>query len=369
MRVILAGGGTGGHIYPALAIAEGIRKASPQAEILYVGLKEGMEARLVPDAGWDFQGIAGRGLPRRLSLTLVKTVGSNLKALWQTKKILKEFHPDLVVGTGGFVSGPVLLMASLFGVPALLHEQNVWPGMTNKMLARRVKKVMLAFADGRRHFPESCPVAVVGQPVRPSVGRVNRGEALRFFGLESGKKVVLVTGGSRGARSINRAMVFVADKLREREDVQLIWATGTLDYEDSMAELRQLGVDPHKSGWHVAAYIENMPHALAAADLCVCRAGATTLAELSAAGLPCILIPYPFASENHQEFNARAMVDAGAARMILDKEMTGEGLWQEMESLLDNAFMLKEMGIRAGDAMQRDALESIVGICLETGWH
>jgi len=369
VRVIVTGGGTGGHIYPALAIAEGIRKAQPQAEILYVGLKEGMEARLVPEAGWDFQGIAGRGLPRRLSLTLLKTVGSNLKALWQTKKIMKDFHPDLVVGTGGFVSGPVLLVASLFGVPALLHEQNVWPGMTNKLLARRVKRVMLAFADGRSHFPESCPVTVVGQPVRPSVGRVDREEALGFFGLEPGKKVLLVTGGSRGARSINRAMVSIAEKLREREDVQLIWATGTLDYEDSLAELRRLGIEPQRPGWHVAAYIEKMPHALAVADLCVCRAGATTLAELSAAGLPSILIPYPYAAENHQEFNARAMVDGGAARMVLDKEMTGEGLWQEVERLLGNAFALKEMAARAGEAMRRDALESIVGICLETAWR
>jgi UDP-N-acetylglucosamine--N-acetylmuramyl-(pentapeptide) pyrophosphoryl-undecaprenol N-acetylglucosamine transferase len=282
---------------------------------------------------------------------------------------LKDFRPDLVVGTGGFVSGPVLLVSSFFGIPTLLHEQNVWPGMTNKLLARRVKRVMLAFEEGRKHFPARCPVEVVGQPVRPQVGNVDRLEALRLFALEPGKKVLLVTGGSRGARSINRAMVKVAEHLQEREDVQLIWATGTLDYEDALEELRLLGIDPQRKGWHIAAYIENMPQALAAADLCVCRAGATTLAELSAAGLPSILIPYPHAAENHQEFNARAVVDHNAARMILDKDLAGEDLWSQIDELLNNAFALEDMAARAKEALQSDALQSIVEICLETAWR
>ncbi|MCL1917813.1 MAG: undecaprenyldiphospho-muramoylpentapeptide beta-N-acetylglucosaminyltransferase [Peptococcaceae bacterium] len=369
MRVLVTGGGTGGHIYPALAIAEGIRNAQPEAEVLYVGLREGMEARLVPENGWEFRGIAGRGMPRRISLGMLKTMGSSVKAFWQTKKILKGFHPDLVVGTGGFVSGPVLLVASLFGFPTLLHEQNVWPGMTNKLLARRVKKVMLAFEEGRAHFPERCPVEVVGQPVRPQVGHVERSEGLEFFGLVPGKKVLLVTGGSRGARSLNRAMVTVAEHLSEREDMQLIWATGTLDYEDTLAELKRVDIDPQRRGWCVAAYIENMPQALAAADLCVCRAGATTLAELSAARLPSILIPYPHAAENHQEFNARALVERKAARLILDKELTGDGLWEKVDELLKNAFVLEEMAARTGEALQGKALERIVRICLETAWR
>jgi UDP-N-acetylglucosamine--N-acetylmuramyl-(pentapeptide) pyrophosphoryl-undecaprenol N-acetylglucosamine transferase len=369
LAVIVTGGGTGGHIYPALAIAEGIRNAEPSAEFLYVGLTEGMEARLVPEAGWDFRGIAGRGMPRRISLDMLKTVGSSVKALLQTKKILKEFRPDLVVGTGGFVSGPVLLVATFFGIPGLLHEQNAMPGVTNKLLSRRVKKVMLAFEEGRKHFNEKAEVEVVGLPVRPQVGNVDRAEALKYFGLEAGRKTVLVTGGSRGARSINRAMVEVATQMNSREDLQLIWATGTLDHNDALNELRQAGIDPQRPGWSVRAYIDKMPYALAIADLCICRSGATTLAELSTAGLPSILIPYPYAAENHQEHNALAMVGHKAAHMILDKDLTGDGLWKTVEVMLGNPFVLADMAAQAKEAMQKNALERIVRICLETAWR
>jgi len=351
-----------------LAIAEVIGAKVPQAEFLYVGLQEGMEAHLVPEAGLPFRGISGRGLPRRVTVDLLKTIGSNMRALYQTKKILRDFHPDLVVGTGGFVSGPVILVASFFGIPTLLHEQNALPGVTNKLLARRVKKVMVAFADGQAYFPKAETV-VVGLPVRSVIGQISRADGLAAFNLQSGKKTVLVTGGSRGAQSLNRAMGKAAIYMASRSDLQLIWATGTLDYEACIAELDKAGLTWQRPGWHIAPYIKTMPEALAAADLCICRAGASTLAELSASGRASVLVPYPFAAENHQEYNARALAERGAARLILDRDLTGEGIWQQIAELTSNPFLLESMGARAREAFPHDALDRIVNICLETAWR
>jgi len=213
MRVIVTGGGTGGHIYPALAIAQGLLEQDEGHKILYIGTRNGMEAKLVPEAGIEFAGIAGQGLPRRLSLQTITTIGKNAKAIWETKQLLKKFNPDLVVGTGGYVSGPVVFTSALFGIPTMLHEQNALPGITNKSLAHFVRKVMVTFPESVAHFGNKEKLVLVGLPVRKEIGRVTREAGAAYFGLRPDRLTLLVTGGSRGAKSINEAMLMVLPKL------------------------------------------------------------------------------------------------------------------------------------------------------------
>lgn len=369
MRVIVTGGGTGGHIYPALAIAQGLRAKVADCEILYVGTRQGMEARLVPENGWKFAGVSGQGLPRRLSLETVRTVGKSFQALWQTKEILRRFKPDLVVGTGGYVTGPVVLTAALFGIPTLLHEQNALPGITNRTLARVVKKVMVTFPESIAHFGVSGKVTLVGLPVRPEIGTVARETGAKHFGLRSDRLTLLVTGGSRGARTLNQAMLTVLDRLSLRADVQVIWATGSVTHQESLNELKERGIVWERPNWRVLEYLRDMPEAYALADFCISRAGAASIAELMVAGKPSILVPYPFAAENHQEHNAQALVQAGAARLILDKDLTGERLWQDVENLLADRALSQQMGEAARKLAQPEALTKIVDACLATAWR
>ena len=369
MRVILTGGGTGGHIYPALAIAKGLLARDPETMILYIGTRNGMEASLALEAGLEFAGVSGRGLPRRASPDLLKTIATSCKAFWETKKILRRFHPDLVVGTGGYVSGPVVLTAAVFGFPTLLHEQNVWPGVTNRILARFVKRVMVTFPESMGNFRTKKKLALVGFPVRPELGRMSREAGARHFGLDPNKLTLLVTGGSRGAQQINHAMTEVLACLAGRLDIQVIWATGTLDHHEVVENLRQKGLVGKRDGWLILEYISDMPEALACADLFVGRAGAATLAELASVKVPGLLIPYPYAAGNHQEHNARTIVKAGAALMIPDSELSGERLWQEVERLLSQPALLASMGAAMETNAAPRALEKIIDICYDTAWR
>lgn len=369
MRVIVTGGGTGGHIYPAMAVAKALMERFNDMEVLYVGTREGMEARLVPDNGLNFKGIAGKGLPRRLSIDTLRTAGTNLVALWETKKLLKEFRPDLVVGTGGYVSGPVVLTSALFGIPTLLHEQNALPGMTNKLLSKVVKNVMVTFPESAGYFPSKEKIKVVGLPVRAEIGQIDRKTGAAHFGLDPEKKTLLITGGSRGALSINKAVIYLLTKLEEHPAIQMIWAIGSATYDTIVGELEARGIDWRRAQWRIIEYIKDMPEALACSDLCICRAGATTLAELSAAGKASILIPYPYAAENHQEFNARAFEDKGAALVLLDKELEGALLWEHVQKLIFNGFKLEEMSVRAREVFNPGALDRIVNLCLQTAWR
>ncbi len=367
MRVIVTGGGTGGHIYPAMAVAKRLMERVNDIDILYVGTRDGMESLLVPENGIEFKGISGKGLSKKIGLETVKTAGLNIRALWETKKVLKEFKPDLVLGTGGYVSGPVVLTSAVFGIPTLLHEQNAFPGKTNRILARRVNKVMLSFAESESYF-KSDKTEVVGLPVREEIGNIDRKAAATEFNLDPKKKTLLVTGGSRGALSINKAMRYILLQLEKNEEIQVLWATGSATYQTIVEELEASGIKWQRNNWQVKEYINNMPQALACSDLCICRAGAVTLAELSAAGLASILIPYPHASDNHQEYNARALEDKGAAKVILNKDLNGQILWEEVMKILFNPFVLEEMSARTKDIFLPGALDRIVNICLQTAW-
>lgn len=341
MKVILSGGGTGGHIYPALTIADAIKKEYPDAEIFFVGTKEGLEKNIIPRYGYDLKFIEVAGFKRSLSFDTLKSFFKLFAGLADAYKIIANTKPDLVIGTGGYVCGPICFMAAMSGIPACIQEQNAMPGVTNKILAHFVKKVFLGYEEGRKYFSGSSEKIYTGNPIRAEILQHEKQAALAELGLDKNKKTILVSGGSRGARSINKAMLEAELKLSGRDDVQILHATGDINYEDYMKEINSKG--GVKENIIIKPYLHNMPVALAAADLAVFRAGAIGLAELMACGIPSILIPYPYATANHQEHNARAVEGNGAAKVILDRDLTGEKILALIEELLNNTEELQAM--------------------------
>lgn len=344
MRLIIAGGGTGGHIYPAITIARTVLAADAQAQILFVGTKEGLEADIIPKEGFPLETITVHGFARRLSWSNVRNIGQALAAIWTSRQIIQRFKPQVVIGTGGYVCGPVLLAASLMGIPTLIQEQNVIPGITNRILARFVTVVAVGYGEAARYFPRRVRLIETGNPIRPEVMRVTREEGRQNLGLQAGKTTIFVAGGSRGARSINTAMLDVYRQWQNRKDLQVLHVTGQNEYNNVVERLRQAGIDFSKNGnIMIKPYLYNMPDALAVADLAVSRAGAIALAELTARGVPAILIPYPYAAENHQEYNARILAQRGAAVVIRDAELTGATLLTALDKLLTTPGVLTEM--------------------------
>ena len=341
MKVILSGGGTGGHIYPALTIADQIKKLRPDAQIIFVGTQQGLEKNIIPRYGYPLRYIEIAGFKRSLSFDTLRSFGTLFTGLIGANSLISEIKPDIVIGTGGYVCGPVVFLAALRGIPTAIQEQNAMPGVTNKILARFVKKVFLGYREAEKYFTGKSRKIYTGNPIRSEILSNKRSEAVKFFGLDPEKQTILVSGGSRGAQSINKAMLYVEQALSGRHDVQVLHATGEANYEEYIKELNKKG--SVEDNIVVKPYLHDMPMALAAADLAVFRAGAIGLAELTAKGVPSVLIPYPYATANHQEFNARAVEAAGAAKVILDKELTGEKLLEEIEHLLIRSEDLQKM--------------------------
>lgn len=361
MKFILTGGGTGGHIYPALAIARGLLEKYPGSEIMFVGTSKGLEADIVPREGFDFKTITVEGLPRKLSPQVIKTGWKLLKGLVQARKIIKGFNPDIVIGTGGYVCGPVMMMSALMGFSTVIHEQNAYPGITNKILARFVDKVLVTFPESKKYFPQKTYKKVTGLPVRKEILTINRDEGIKNLNLNPGKLVVLVFGGSRGARSINTAMVDIIKAYQNRDNVQILHITGQYDYQETLTRLENQGIQLELNGdITIKPYVYNMEDALAAADVVVCRAGATTIAEINAKGIPGILIPYPYAAENHQEYNARALEKAGAAILIKDRELNSQTLKNVLDELMDNKKELIKMKNKSKGLGKPNALADII---------
>lgn len=344
MRYILSGGGTGGHIYPALTIADKIKKLDKECEILFVGTAQGLESDIVPKAGYILRTIDVHGFERHINIQNIVNIFTTIKSLWQARRIISEFKPDIVIGTGGYVCGPVLLVASLAGIPTLIQEQNAIPGVTNRILARFVTKIAVGYAESIQYFSNIGKIVVTGNPVRAEVIEAERESALKTFGLEPDKLTLLVAGGSRGARSINEAMQEVCKYFDGRADIQILHVTGKNEYNNIVSKLERQGIDLMQYGnIIIKSYLYNMPQALAAADLVIFRAGAIGLAEVTARGIPAILVPYPFAAENHQEYNARVLEQQGAAIVILDKELKGSNLIVHIEKFLSEPQMLRQM--------------------------
>lgn len=341
MKIIISGGGTGGHIYPAVTIAKHIQRQCSEAEIVFVGTREGLERDIVPRYGFRLEFVEVSGFSRKLGLDTFKSLYKLCRGLLDAFRLLGKVRPELVIGTGGYVCGPVLFLAALRGIPTCIQEQNAMPGITNKILSYFVKEAFLGYAEAAEYLRGPAEKVPTGNPVRDEITEAERGNALQELGLDSRKKTILVSGGSRGAKTINEAMVFVDKKLAGREDVQVIHVTGENGYEEVRIKLEEtlLAVNNIK----LFPYLHEMPLAIAAADLAVFRAGAIGLAELAARGIPAILVPYPYATANHQEHNARAVEAAGAAHVILDSELTGEKLFEKLDGLLQDEQKLKKM--------------------------
>ena len=333
MNIMISGGGTGGHIYPALTIYKTL-DTMVDANFLYVGTERGLESRIVPKEGVPFTTLSVQGLQRKLSLDTLVTAGKTLSSLWKANQLISEFKPDIVIGTGGYVCGPLLLAAALRGIPTLIQEQNVVPGITNKILSRFVDVVAVGYEEAIRQFPKAKQVVYTGNPVRPNVVAANREEARAYFGLQDNQTAILVAGGSRGALSINTAMQAVHEQYKGREDIKIIHDTGTDEYS---RVCEGLGIDEgevYSPTSHIVPYLDNMDMAMAASDMAIFRSGAIGLAELAVRGIPSILIPYPYAAADHQTFNAKAFVEAGASTMIVDKELDGTRLLQAVDAML-----------------------------------
>ena len=368
MRILFAGGGTAGHINPALAIAGYIREKEPGVEILYVGAKGGMEERLVPKAGFAFRSITISGFQRKPSWTNlkknVKTVVRVFTSSREAKKIIREFQPDICLGTGGYVSGPVIREARKLGFPAVIHEQNAFPGVTTKMLSKKVNKVMLAVEDAKKYLDKSADCVLTGNPVRQAVIRAEREASRKALGLDS-RPLILSFGGSLGARTINEAVADLLAESAKSGKYQHIHGYG--QYGKWMPDLvAGKGVDLKKAKQILMReYIDNMPECLAAADLVICRAGAITLSELQAQGKASILIPSPNVAENHQYHNAMALVRRGAAEMIEEKDLTGEKLCGKVEEIFSKPGGAEALGRNARKMAVLDANERIYRVIKE----
>ncbi len=359
MRALFTGGGTGGHIYPALAVAVKLKEKG--WDILYIGSRNGLERKIIPKKGITFQTVDVAPLPRKLSAALVKTAIRAGKGFFQAGKIIRTYNPDIVLGTGGFVAGPVVLAASIRNFPTVIHEQNAYPGITNKILAYKVNKIALNFATAKNHFSKlvSNKIVVTGNPVREVILKTEYEEGIKKLGLNFGKKTILATGGSQGAQSINKAMITVCKYYRNNKDIQIIYITGEKKYREVIESIPLERIKNIK----ILPYLHNIEWAYAAADLVINRAGATGLAEITARGIPAILIPYPHATGNHQEYNARNLEKNGAAEVILDKELTGKILLAKIESLLNDEeklLLMKENSKKLGKPEARDNLIQVM---------
>lgn len=330
-RIIISGGGTGGHIFPAVAIANAVKKIEPSAGILFVGAMGKMEMEKVPQAGYNIEGLWISGIQRNDIKANLLFPFKLLSSLLKARKIIKRFKPHVAVGVGGYASGPLLYMASRMGIACLIQEQNSFAGLTNKILGKRVQKICVAFDGMDKFFPKE-KIIKTGNPVREEAVKTDglKNEAISFFGLKPGNKTVLIVGGSQGARSVNLAVKASVHQL-EKLGINIIWQTGKIFFEEAKKAMADLPSDRVK----VYDFINRMNLAYALADLIVSRAGASTVSELCMIGKPAILVPLPTAAEDHQAMNAMALVKEDAAIMIRDHELN-ERLFSEIKSVLSD---------------------------------
>lgn len=333
-RIIISGGGTGGHIFPALSIADTIRSKHPEAKILFVGADNRMEMQRVPDAGYDIIGLPIAGFDRKNLLKNLKVLWLIFKSQRMAKKIIKEFAPQVAVGVGGYASGPTLKMAASMKIPTLIQEQNSYAGVTNKILSKRAKMICVAYEGMERFFPHE-KIKLTGNPVRKSLldMRANRKDAMSSMGLDENRKCILIVGGSLGARSINEGVMANIELIRENKDIQFVWQTGKLYFEEMKERAAAAGKPDNLI---ITDFVSNMANALSAANLVVSRAGAGSISEFALIGKAVILVPSPNVSEDHQTKNAMALVEKDAAIYVADAKVKEELITKAIETVNDD---------------------------------
>ncbi|GAB2475317.1 UDP-N-acetylglucosamine--N-acetylmuramyl-(pentapeptide) pyrophosphoryl-undecaprenol N-acetylglucosamine transferase [Hymenobacter qilianensis] len=352
-RIIISGGGTGGHIFPAVAIANELRRRQPEAEILFVGANGRMEMTRVPEAGYDIVGLDISGLQRRLTPQNLLFPLRVIRSVKKARKIIEEFRPEAVVGVGGYASAPILLAAASRGIPALIQEQNSYAGLVNKLLSRRVSRICVAYDGMEKFFPKD-KLVLTGNPVRTEIASGDRTEALKFFGLSPDKKTLLVIGGSLGARTLNEATAAALPRLKAA-GVQLLWQTGKLYYPKALEQAAPFAAD----GIQALEFVQCMDLAYAAADVVVSRAGALSVSELCLTGKPSLLVPSPNVAEDHQTKNASALVRHQAAILVTDAEAPVR-LYDEALSLLADESRQRQLSANVRQLARPDATAAIV---------
>ena len=358
MKVIIAAAGTAGHINPGLSIANKIKKEEPSSEIIFIGTKRGLEKDLVPRAGYKLKTIDAYGLSLKRPDRLIKT----LKGFREAKKIIEEFKPDVVIGTGGYICGAVITESNKLKIPTLLHESNAYPGKAVKMLLPRTDCVLVGFEDAKERLKKAKKVVVTGNPTKIKDLNYSKDEKERIIknlGLTPDKPILLVFGGSQGAKAINDAVIKII-KNKANKNYQIIWAAGPVQYNIIKEELQNSNMDIEKiTNTKIYPYIYNMEEIMNISDLFICRSGAMTINEVSIVGKPAIFVPLPGVSQNHQEYNARVLEKIGAAKIILNKDLENTDLNKYVENIIYNKILLKEMGVKAKKVANGDALEKI----------
>lgn len=357
MRVLIAGGGTGGHVFPGLAVAEELKRRISTAEIMFAGTEYGIEARIVPREGFPIEFLRAEGFVGKSFLTKIRAAAKATLSVRDAYRILKTFQPDIVIGVGGYASGAMVLIAHMKSIPTIIHEQNSVPGITNRILGRFVDRICTTYQESLTFFPKH-KTFLTGNPVRSRILKGEKDSGYRLFSLEKSLFTVFVFGGSSGARAINRVIVNALNYLTDiREKIQFLHQTGNQDYESVRNAYRKAGFRGT-----VTPFIYQMAEAYAMADIVVSRAGATTLSEITALGKPAILIPYPFAAGRHQEFNAMKLREMGAAFMIPDKELDGKTVAQYIRKIYEDDSLSADMQRASRGLGRRDACTKIVDI-------
>lgn len=371
MRFIFTCGGTAGHVNPALAVAGRLRELMPESEFLFLGAEGKMEMELVPRAGYEIRPLHITNIARGKNLSAIvhnlDTVKNVLASELEAKRIIRDFRPDAVIGTGGYVCYPVLMAASRLHIPTLVHESNALPGLTTKLLAGHVDRILVGFEESRKHYPDPSRVSVTGTPVRGEFAAYTKESAKRELGLPAEMPLVVSVWGSLGSGHMNGILTELLPLLRGQDDFRLIHAIGSRDYEEISGKLASLAFKPEDCGADVREYIYDMPRVMAAADLILCRAGASTLAELTYLGKPSLIVPSPNVTDNHQEKNARVLERAGGAKVFLEGEFDAASLLGEIRALLADQMRLDAMagamlGLSVPEATDR-ICDEILSLC------
>ncbi len=350
MRAIIAAAGTGGHINPGLAIANKIMEKEKDSSIIFIGTNRGLETDLVPRSGYSLKTINAHGLERKITIQNIKNLFETYKSIKEAKEIIKEFKPDILIGTGGYICVPTVIAAKKLGIPVILHESNAFPGIAVKLFKNKADKILVGFKDAKERLDNKENVIVTGNPIK--IKKIDYTESQKEkiktdLGLALDKPVVLVFGGSQGAQSINRSFIEIIVN-KKNKNYQIMWAAGPEQYEKIKEKLNEINIDINNiENAKIVPYIYNMEEVMNISDLVVCRSGAMTITEVSVVGKPAIFIPFPFATENHQEYNARVLEKVGAAKIILDKDINSELLGNTINKIIKNKKSLEEMGKNA----------------------
>ncbi len=360
MKIIMCGGGTSGHVNPALNIAKTIKNRLPDTEIMFIGTKRGIESSLVPKAGYKIDFVEVSGFSRKLTIKNIKAAWHALTSVSEAKRIIKRFKPDLVIGTGGYVSWPTVKAASKLGIPTLIHEQNAFPGVTTKMLSKVADKVCISFTGSEKFFDESCKdkLVLTGNPV--IIDGLSRSEARKTLGMTEEEPYILSYGGSMGAEKVNDLVFSLIEQYSIPKGIKHTHAIGRVGYEKFSAIAKEKGFDKHEN-LDINEYIYDMAVRQAAADIIICRAGAMTMSELAIRGSAAIFIPSPNVTEDHQYKNARLLADAGAAIVYRESEIDGKMLAKEVDELLQNANKRKRMA----DSIKNFAMPNSVDLIVD----